>query len=385
MPHILLLGDSPLAAEIESRLAGRGLSVSRADDLPLDGLLAGCQNGTVVVLACPDEAECESHPDCHVVEELYRAGMPLLLVGAASKKCRWRRICRQHLVDPGEGACALLAAVSECLEASSWPPAEAAQLRGWHDYAQFLSHELRTPLTAVQAALQILRRELEGSEHEPHLGLIQIALRNLQRLRQAVTWSEDYLATRVQPANPEWQEWTVTDLVNSAVAENVDQGRLVLELSGGIGCQVVVSDADLFHTVVQQMLRAVHYQTSDPCFRLEVALRPATVAHPVPSTSPENLELVLSCCLGPASSERCTPQVVRTALVDAEETPGDELSRLMEFTVSRELLHLLGARVTIPDGNTTEGVVAELILPRFPTTAEARSTTRLDALVSRDC
>ncbi len=100
---------------------------------------------------------------------------------------------------PQDGEGGLLASLQVCL-------AHAAGLRGFQGSVPVLEtsplrvmgHELLTPLTAIRTALEILAEEASGpGSPEPQARrarMIELALRNADRLREALDWSCELLS-----------------------------------------------------------------------------------------------------------------------------------------------------------------------------------------------
>jgi hypothetical protein len=228
-------------------------------------------------------------------------------------------------------------------------------------------------VTAAQAALQVLEDALEEADDARQVSCVRIALRNLERLREAVAWSEDYLAARTVSAEPSWRREQAGDLVLAAVRDLGVTGGLPVRFAGETADAPVVGDPGILGTALRQVLRALRYHLGGGDVQLQVELRrPATAAGNDGAGSRE-LALVLHV----TSGDGCAP-VARTGLVEPGDGPQAELARLLDFAVSREVLAVLGARVRLPAVPAGAVPVVELIVPAVP--AAARAMLRDQAL-----
>lgn len=79
--------------------------------------------------------------------------------------------------------------------------------RGFH---QFLGHELRSPLAAMKTALEVLRRE--DSIADDASRMVDLGLRNVDRLAAAVEWSQDLRELEEDPPVPRLRDVPLGDL-----------------------------------------------------------------------------------------------------------------------------------------------------------------------------
>ncbi|MFH1843070.1 MAG: histidine kinase dimerization/phospho-acceptor domain-containing protein [bacterium] len=322
----------------------------------------------VIVACCAEEGTAS----CRAAASLVREGVPLILLSGKAGDCRCRKVCWQSLEAVDMDEAALATTLESCLQRLTQLPSGASELCGFHNYAQFLNHEIRTPLTAAQSAMQILARELHGQTDDRLLPLVRIALRNLQRLSRTVAWSEDYLSSRVQQSTPDWQPGSVADLLDRVLAEETLAGQVELQYRETVGELSIVSDEHLLGTACQQVLRTFCYNTPTTKVQIEVSIDRAAVLNDMSAPDVAAAELVLSYRCGSGKAVGWGSRAVsRTGLVSQGELPEEELTWLLEFTVSREILGILGARVRITADPDNGEPVVELILPLSPGAAEA--------------
>jgi hypothetical protein len=363
MPRILLTGHSALLPEIDDCLRRWGAEVLPWQDVQAAAPLAEYD---VIVVACGGEA---ARTWCPGTLNLPWEEVPVILVGGEDDVCQCHRVGQVRLQELGEGGALLRSALEEALPRAASLRCEVEALHGFRDYVQFLRHELRTPVTAARAALQALSRSLAETGDARQISCVEIALRNLERLREAVAWSEDYLSSRTISAEPAWREDSAGELLLAATAELTDDGGLGLVFVGDAAVAPLTSDAALLGTALRQVLRALRYYRAGAAVRLQVERR---YAPPFGlDASDPGCEFVLSF---QAEVDAAPGSVARTGLVQPGETPQAELARLLDFAVSREVLAVLGARVVLPAAAEDSAPIAELILPSIPAAARLRAT-----------
>ncbi len=369
MTRVLLNGSSQLTDEIQGYLDRWGMQVCRLPGVPLDfsfTLLRRCD----VVIVCGEECD-ELCPEGEIVPP---DTPPILFVGQPSRRGDDPLLGFNTIAGPGQDGCLLEEALATCLAYSQQVRRERAERHGFHQYAQFLNHELRTPITAVGTALQILVEELAQRGEERLLGFANIGLRNVQRLQRTMAWSEGYLASRSLELIPDWQEWSVEMLVARATAEACAADELTVELATTAATQPLLSDAQLFGTVVQQVLHAVRYYAPDQAVTLQVKVSTSAEIGPLVPGGDDGPMLLLAYFLQPCAGEGLEPgQVARTGLVQRGDRPDEELLRLIEFTVSQEILALFGASLSTFSAPCDGEPVVTVVLPLEHGLAHARS------------
>jgi hypothetical protein len=292
---------------------------------------------------------------------------PMLLVGGGPG----RRTCRQNCwvnierISP-EGR-NLRQALETCLARSEQLRRKSEELNGYQDYLQFLSHELKTPLTAAQTALQLLLGEADDVSDARRREFLDIALRNLRRLGNTITWSEDYLNDRMAPAAPNWSRQGAGSLIVELVRSG-DDDELAVECDAAVGKVELVTDVRLLRSLLRQVNRALRYHAPGARLGLGVTLA---------GGGADGSRLVLAYRIEAGGG--AVGGVARTALVARAEEPGRELLRLVEFTVPEEVRQTLGAELIVPSSPPDRHTVLELALPLSP--ADRPATRRHPALV----
>jgi hypothetical protein len=243
-----------------------------------------------------------------------------------------------------------------------------AEVRIYHEYIQFLSHEIRTPITSALSSLEILDAEfsLRGLGEDRRGDFVRIALRNLKRLRETVNWTEEYLATRSGSLAPRWEEGRVGELFTQASGFSDSRPDLALVFEGGVETAPMVSDVQLLRALLQQVLHALAHHAPESRPRLRLALRADPDGALPPLGGPARAaEVIASLQLSTPNGEPATLRA-RAGLAERGDGTDAELSRLLEFTVSREILELLGARIVVPPASAVNGPVLSLALPTIP-------------------
>lgn len=198
MPHVLIGGDDKGRARLRSLFTQWGLTVG---DLAPARLVAGiptvseCDAVVVVGLDAELREACLGvQPDG--VGAAASTAAPLLIVGPDRQFAGpWIHV---SVIDPDGGQLrrALAAALDRARELRCGVPVgltlDEVEIR------YELGHELRSPLTAIKMALEALD-DGRFRDSDPHPGgdtsekMLEIALRNVQRLHRAVEWSHDVL------------------------------------------------------------------------------------------------------------------------------------------------------------------------------------------------
>ncbi len=219
----------------------------------------------------------------------------------------------------------------------------------------FLPSLRRTPLTAAGTALQILSDHLDLEEKESRRELTAIALRNLKRLEQAATWCEDFLASRTLQDPVRWLEHNVHNLVTRAA--DVDcPSNVFLEFADAAAPRMMCGDDELFRRLVRQVLRALHYQAPGVPVALRVEVQVAD------QDTPSELHLLFAYCEADNSPSRIG-NVARTRLTNADNSAVSELPRLLDFSVSPQLIALFKARFDVLQNQLRHDAVLKLALP----------------------
>ncbi len=133
--------------------------------------------------------------------------------------------------------------------------AEAADAKS--EFVSIVSHELRTPLTSVKTSLDLLLRGAAGTLSEGVRDLVEIALRNLERLIRLV---DDLLdISRIESGRVEMKMAAIP--LGEAVARAVDaveafarESDVRIELEGSEAETMVVADADRLQQVIVNLI-----------------------------------------------------------------------------------------------------------------------------------
>ncbi len=361
-----MTGSSSLADQVESLLRRWGHTVARSGSQGEFKAAASHRLTDTVVVVCDGEG---FEGCCPATLQPAGESAPMLLVGRAGRGCGRAEAFLERVAEPGRGGRRLARALRYCLERAAQMRRHAAEVKVYHEYIQFLSHEIRTPITSALSALEILDAEfaLRGLDEDRRGDFVRIALRNLKRLRESVNWTEDYLATRSGSLSPRWRESRVGELFTQASGFAASRPDLALVLEGGIESAPMVSDVDLLRALLQQVLHALAHLAPGTRLKLRLALRPDAGA-PAPALGglERTAEVVASLHLVGPDGQTAAPRLSRAGLVERGEGPDLELTRLLEFTVSREVLCLLGARITVPSRTAQGGPILVLSLPVVP-------------------
>ena len=357
------MGDSTLAEQVQTWLLRWGHSVTHAASEAAFQTGGSLRRSDAIVVVC----------DGHGVEGLCPVALatreetaPVILVGRASRVCRHADSSLDQVPDPGRGGRRLRRALGYCLQRGELTRRHLAELTGHHEYVQFLGHELRTPITSALAALEILAGEgTVGPEPGGReADFVRIALRNLKRLRETLEWTEDYLDARTSALAPRWRDGRLGELVTQAVGLETPRPDLSLVFEAGAESLPVFSDGHLLRGLLQQVCRTLRYHAPGAHVTLRISAR-VGIDEAAPWRGGTPAEFVVALHVSWPPDSRGPARVSRTSLVEPGEGPQQELSRLVRLTVSREILALFGARLTLPaleDGAPT----LQIVLPAVP-------------------
>ena len=125
------------------------------------------------------------------------------------------------------------------------------------EFVSVVSHELRTPLTSIKASLGLLARGAAGPVPEPAQELLDIGLRNLDRLIRMV---EDLLdLAKIErgsepPVLGEVSAETVTECALQTVCALAESRQVKIEANGEMSTIDVVADPDRLEQVLVNVL-----------------------------------------------------------------------------------------------------------------------------------
>lgn len=351
---------------MEGWLLRWGHAVERSRTVPALKAAATIARSDVVVIVCDGRG---LDGVCPLSLPLGLEVPPLLQVGRAGQVCRRLDLYCERVPDPGRGGRRLARALRLCLQRVAQMRAHAAEVRVYHEYIQFLGHETRTPLAAAQAALEILEREgaAAGQDRDRRAGFVQVALRNVRRLCETVAWTEEYLEARTLILAPRWQEHRIGELLANVLEIERPCQDLALVFEAGVESLALVSDERLLRTLLRQLVHTLRYHAPGARLVLRVSRRQRESTAPAPlAGGAADQEILIAAWIRGSEAGRGPARVARTGLVELGDAPEGELLRLLEFTVSRELLALLGARVALPAAAAAEGPSLTLVLPGLP-------------------
>jgi signal transduction histidine kinase len=363
LARIFLMGDSELAGQAQTWFLRWGHSVTHAAseaELQSGGSL---RRSDAIVVVCDGHGVAGLCPAALATRE---GTAPVILVGRVGRACLRADSSLEHVPDPGRGGRRLRRALGYCLQRTEMTRRHLAELTGHHEYVQFLGHELRTPITSALAALEILAGEgTVGPESGGReTDFVRIALRNLKRLRETLEWTEDYLDARTSALAPRWRDGRLGEMVTQAVGLETPRPDLSLVFEAGAESLPVVSDAHLLRGLLQQVCRTLRYYAPGAHVTLRISAR-VGIDEAAPWRGGTPAEFVVALHVG-CPPDGCGPaRVSRTSLVEPGEGPQQELNRLVRLTVSREILALFGARLTLPA--LEEGApTLRIVLPAVP-------------------
>ena len=340
MAHVLLGGDLHGLETVRTHLLRWGMTVgswSVEDGWP------SLQECDALIVVAPSAAGSRPQQDVSSRRPAAAPPAPLLLLGEFPGSLLLTREAQRVVSKAGPEGAQLRAALDSCLrenesrrQASSAPVGEDVT----QGYLHFLGHELRSPLTAVKTALEVLQGELGGldaaeqEDGDSRLKMLDIALRNIQRLNRTVDWSQDLLELERSLPPGRWETVPLTEVL--AYVQDADRATCPDELRD----KALYTDPNLLRVLVGQALRVLDYALPGVPLhgRLQVAQDPASGPQLwlVPDSATADLE---------------APRVARTGLTGAVRNGGhglgEELRRLSEYVMSRPLLERLEIRVQI--------------------------------------
>jgi len=363
LPRVLLSGNPALVEQAQSWLLRWGHSVVRAATEPAFLAAVSVRRVDAAVICCGGGG---LGGVCPASLPLPVDAAPLLLLGAGRGDCHRRTGYLEVMPHPGRGGRRLRRALHACVRQAELARRHLADVQVYHEYIQFLGHETRTPLTSALAALEILAADgVEGDEAAARrAGFARLALRNLRRLGETLEWTEDHLAARTSAAAPRWREGRAGDIVTRAAGLDTPRPELALVFEAGVEELPVLSDEALLRLLLRQVFHALRYHAPGARLALRIS-SPAARTEGWEAAGPAGaVELVLAFRVSSPAGEPAPGRVARTGLVERGEAPEQELSRLIQFTVSRELLQLFGARLTVPPAG--DGPALRLVLPTVP-------------------
>jgi hypothetical protein len=269
--------------------------------------------------AMPDGAEAEGVAAAEAA--------PLLVIGTGTVTgTPWVTI-----PDPGPGGSRLKAALQSCQDRARSLRGDPHCRQDLDQFRNFLGHELRSPLTAIKTALTVLVDEEDkvvGSTR-----MLNIALRNLDRLSGTVEWSQELMSLAEAPPTAELGPVSLASLAE-AIGDNLD-----VHLDDTHESREVLTDRKLVGLLGGQMERVLAYACPGgrQSFRLE--------------SDPGNGDCRLTACVTADPGSVPNTRVSRTgyagAGLDHSGWRQVELEHLIRMLVSPHLLHMLGVRPRI--------------------------------------
>jgi hypothetical protein len=341
LSHVLFDGDIQRYPALRSLFWKWGVTVGR---LPVGG---GAQSRPTVedcdcVVCLFEETSPEGNvsgamPDGAEAEGVAAAeAAPLLVIGAGAEAITpWVTI-----PDPGPGGSRLKAALQSCQD-------RARSLRGYphcrgdlDQFRNFLGHELRSPLTAIKTALTVLVDE-EGKE-AGFTRMLDIALRNLDRLSGTVEWSQELMSLAEAPPAAELGPVSLASLAE-AIPDHLE-----VQLDSTHAFREVLTDRKLVGLLMGQMERVLAYACPEgsPSFRLEY--------------EPGNGDCRLTALVVADPGSVPNSRVSRTGYAGVGQDHSGwrqvELEHLIRMLISPHLLHMLGVRTRLSaeDSGTLE-------------------------------
>ena len=349
--HILIGGDFEAGASVRSLLQQWGMTCGRWTGPEADPGYPTIDECDAVILVHPTAAV--PFPDQG--RESGTPPAPMVLLGIHPGRVLLARDAWQVVPETGPDGAELKAALTACLERTCRLRGDAARPRWDEDkqgYLHFLGHELRSPLTAAKTALEVLQGELGGmspGDHDPgpdmeneglrdsRLKMLDIALRNIQRLHRTVDWSQDLLEMEV--ALPVEQ----SSLIPVEKLAEAVQDVAAFQFEDEVRERLLESDLHLLRILAEQMARVLEYALPGCPLSAVFRLDPART---------DCLEMRLFPAAGCRSPQG--PRITRAHLASAagsgQSSIRQELDRLRDYVVSRGLLDRLRARVTVQDG-----------------------------------
>ena len=205
------------------------------------------------------------------------------------------------------------------------------------DYLQFLGHELRSPLTAVKTVLETLLDDLAdgpataAGEADARLRMVELALRNVQRLHRTVDWSQGLLALAHAAPPAARRRVALPDLLPPGLRAKLAAGE-----TDNAEPQVL-TDPTLCRLLLQQVRSVLEYDE-----RFQVAGVWCTVGR-------DRITISLQALPRDGADRGRRPTVASTQLVAPRTEALDEarahLGRLASYLVSGHLLASLDAEL----------------------------------------
>ncbi|HOX25808.1 MAG TPA: hypothetical protein PLL30_10435 [Candidatus Krumholzibacteria bacterium] len=319
MVQFLIGGDERQGARLAGWLDLWGFQTARLDPCDHPACVPADRARAVLYACGPDAPPLPQAPRASV------AVAPLVVVGTSPADdlgpSPWLR-----LPDPGPEGAALAAALRPCLDAAT------AAGNGTVGFRDFLNHELRTPLTAAGTALQTLALQMERAGGQS-LELVDIALRNLRRLEQAVDWACDYVSEYPNQTTASSTEGvTLTDLLEDL--DDLDSPQPLTWATGAGDWQAPANlDRSSWRQLLRQVLRAVAYLAPGRPLHLDLNL-----VSPIAGGPAQGLLIAVD-----VTCDGETERVQRTGVGDEAE----QLRRLLAFTVSPELARRIELRYDV--------------------------------------
>jgi len=261
---------------------------------------------------------------------------PIILLGVSGSLLLARdawQVLPQNNPDPKK----LRVAVQKCMEQTAVMRHGPASGQDREDFLSFLGHEMRSPLTAAKTALEVLQGDLGGvgcqdEGNNPHLKMLEIALRNVRRLHHTVEWSQEMMAS-----SPVQQNILVRDFESRQLRPVLEKTLPCRWHTDALNLRVQ-TDGDSLSMLLDQVARALQYAFDECDPELEI------------SCSTEH-QGALSLTLFPArgSVQDRAPRVSRLGLNSSSEdqSAAADLERLISFVVSRILVSSLGVELDV--------------------------------------
>lgn len=239
MPHILLGGDLQAKSEVTQLLQQWGMTFgawSEHDPGATWPTLLQCDAVILPTGSTPEMKQNGAGSGATPVA-------PILLLGNNPGFLLLSRDAQQVLPSCGPDGVDLKLALMACFEKTShWRENENPSPEP-DGFLHFLGHELRSPLTAAKTALEVLQGEIgavvkpgEEETGSTSLQMVDIALRNIQRLHRTVDWNQSLHEVQQQARSENWNITSLEELPalmpkNLDLNLSSDQKRLQLDTS----------------------------------------------------------------------------------------------------------------------------------------------------------